>query len=142
MTRDAYLEAAPHVWIPLAELEFSYARSSGPGGQNVNKVNSKALLRWNLLQSPSLTEEQRALLLVKLENKINQEGELLLSSDSFRDQIRNREDCIERFRGLVTAALVKPKKRKKTKQSFSSRKRNEASKKKHSEKKKMRSSSF
>lgn len=142
MTKPNYLEINPDFFIHLSEIEFSYARSSGPGGQNVNKVNSKAILRWNLRESPSVPEDVRLYLLGKLEGKLNQEGELLISSEVFRDQIRNREECLEKLKILLLAAVTKPKKRKKTKQSWSSQKRNETSKKMHSEKKKQRRERF
>jgi ribosome-associated protein len=124
--------------IPEWELEFSYARSSGPGGQNVNKVNSKAVLRWNPSTSRAMDEQARARLLSKLGHRLSEDGCLVIASDRFRDQPRNREDCLEKLRELVAQALFEPKKRKKTKQSFSSRKRDERSKRRHSEKKKLR----
>ena len=140
--KPGFIDINSDLFISASEVEFTYARSSGPGGQNVNKVNSKAILRWNLLNSPSLNEEYRTTLLGKLSGKLNQEGDLLISSDVYRDQIRNREECLLRFKNVIAAALLKPKKRKKTKQSWSSQKRNEVSKKKHSEKKKLRRVEF
>ncbi|HUP58010.1 MAG TPA: alternative ribosome rescue aminoacyl-tRNA hydrolase ArfB [Bdellovibrionota bacterium] len=124
--------------IPEWELEFSYARSSGPGGQNVNKVNSKAVLRWNPSTSRGLDEQARARVIAKLANKLSEDGSIVIASDRFRDQPRNREDCIEKLKELVAGALYEPKKRKKTKESFSSRKRSEESKRRHSAKKKDR----
>jgi ribosome-associated protein len=126
--------------IPLHEFEFSYVRSSGPGGQNVNKVNSKAVLRWNLLQSESLTEDMRNRLLLKLASRLTTDGDLVIMSDRYRDQPRNREDSIDKFREVIAAAAAKPKPRKKTKQSYSSTQRAKKSQGKHSEKKSMRKS--
>lgn len=128
-----------NVAIQFSEFEFTFVRSSGPGGQNVNKVNSKAVLRWNLHQSQSLSEEMRIVLIEKLSSKLNEEGDLVLTSDRFRDQGRNKEDCIEKFYALIKQALHVPKKRKKTKQSYSSKLKAKESKKRHSEKKSMRS---
>lgn len=128
--------------VPLEELEFTFVRSSGPGGQNVNKVNSKAQLRWNLVNSPSLSEWDKPILLQKLANQLTKEGEVLISSDVFRDQNRNRENCIEKLQALVNAALKENKARKKTKPTWSSKKRNETSKKKQSEKKKFRKGDY
>jgi ribosome-associated protein len=133
-----FLEITFDFSIPISEIEFTYARSSGPGGQNVNKVNSKAILRWNLLTSSGLTEELRGRLMNKLSVKLNQEGDLLISSDIYRDQIRNREECLEKLKIALAAAAVKPKRRKKTKPSYSSTQRAKESKKRHSEKKRFR----
>jgi ribosome-associated protein len=128
--------------IPLSEIEFSYARSSGPGGQNVNKVNSKVLLRWNLLHSPSVHPEMRARLLARLHAKLNSEGDLLVATDSFRDQIRNREAGLKKLRDLLAAAAVVPKARKKSRPSRSSVKRAKEKKRQHSQKKEMRRRDF
>jgi ribosome-associated protein len=134
------LIVSPHIRIPISEFEFSYVRSSGPGGQNVNKVNSKAVLRWNLLQSPSLSEEVRNRLLLKLASRLTSDGDLVIMSDRYRDQPRNREDSIEKLRECISAAAEKPKPRKKTKPSYSSTMRVKKAKGKHSEKKSMRKS--
>ncbi len=123
--------------VPIAEFEFSYARSSGPGGQNVNKVNSKAILRWCPGDSRVFTEDQRRRLCSKL--KLNEAGELVVASDRFRDQVRNKEDCIEKFSRLIEEALHVPKVRKKTKKTRSSRIKAKENKKRHSEKKSLRS---
>src|ERR1700757_1846820 len=101
--------------IPEWELDWSYARSSGPGGQNVNKVNSKAILRWNLFATVALTPEQKSRAAIRLSGQLTGEGEIVISSDRYRDQIRNREDCIEKLHAVIRAAIVVPKKRKKTK---------------------------
>ena len=128
--------------VPQSELEFHFVRSSGPGGQNVNKVNSKAMLRWNVPGSLILTEDLRARLLSKWSSRLTGDGDLILMSDRFRDQIRNREDCIRKLHELITQALDEPKPRKKSKPSFSSRLRAKSKKKRHSEKKQNRSFKF
>lgn len=128
----------PELSLPESELELTYVRSSGPGGQNVNKVNSKAVLRWNVSTSPSLTSTQRFLIARKLESLINKDGELVISSDRFRDQLRNREDCIEKLRSLLQGALTRPKLRKKTKPTRSSQRRTRDAKSHHADKKKGR----
>jgi ribosome-associated protein len=128
----------PWLSIPDSEVEFSFTRSSGPGGQNVNKVSSKAVLRWNLLASAGPNPEQLALLKVRLANRLTQSGDLVLMSDRFRDQIKNRQDCLTKFQELLVAALFVAKKRKKTKPSRSSVQRVKESKSRNSEKKKMR----
>lgn len=122
--------------IPRSEIEFTFVRSSGPGGQNVNKINSKAVLRWNLFKNKTLTLEQIEILQKKL--KLTVEGDLLITSDRHRDQIRNREDCLIKFDELIKQSLHQPKKRKKTKKSYSSKLKSKVSKQKHSQKKKQR----
>ncbi|MGE3820399.1 MAG: aminoacyl-tRNA hydrolase, partial [Isosphaeraceae bacterium] len=82
-----------HVAIPMDEFRWDYARSGGPGGQNVNKVNSKALLRWNPSTSPSLPEPVKRRLLVIARRRITAEGDLLISAQDSRDQSRNVESC-------------------------------------------------
>jgi len=124
--------------IPASELRFSFVRSSGPGGQNVNKVNSKAVLRWDVAGSPSLAPETRARLLEKLRTRLNDAGELVLMSDEYRDQIRNREACLEKLHALVAQAMHRPKARKKTKPSRSTKTKNRESKRRHAEKKRNR----
>ncbi len=103
--------------IPSAELVMSFARSSGPGGQNVNKVNSKAILRWNLRESSALPAEVKLRFEACFPTRINQAGEVMLSSDKYRDQGRNLADCHEKLRQLVQAAVVVPRKRGKTRPS-------------------------
>ena len=127
-----------YIQIPLSEFELSYARSSGPGGQNVNKVNSKAILRWNIFRTMSLPFDVRMRVIKKLESKLTSQGEILITSDRFRDQTMNREDCFEKLRIFIAAAVNPPKVRKKTKQSRSSKQKLKESKSKHKEKKRMR----
>jgi ribosome-associated protein len=129
----------PYIRIPFSEFEVTYARSSGPGGQNVNKVNSKAVVRWNLEESPSLRPEIKARLRARLQNRLSQNGDLLITSDRFRDQGRNREDCFEKLREILAEAVTLPKARRESKPSKSSVRRGKEAKSRHSEKKKLRS---
>lgn len=126
------------ILIPHSEIEFTYARSSGPGGQNVNKVNSKAVLRWNPALSVALPEELRQRVLSRLADRLTREGWLVLASDRFRDQGRNRQDCLEKLQAIVAAASRVPKRRKKTRPSLSSRRRDLDAKRRHGEKKRLR----
>jgi ribosome-associated protein len=96
------------------ELHFSSSRSSGPGGQNVNKVSTKVELRFNILHSVVLTEEEKEILLIRLQKKINAEGFLVIISQSERSQFRNKEKTIERFYDLISKSLTPVKKRKPT----------------------------
>lgn len=121
--------------IPLQEFEFTYARSSGPGGQNVNKVNSKALLRWSVGGSPSLPEAVRQRFLSRYGNRVTAEGDLLISSQRYRDQGRNVDDCFEKLRAMLAEAAVPPVRRKRTKPSRGSIQRRLDSKRRKSRKK-------
>jgi ribosome-associated protein len=101
--------------IPRSEIRFSFVRSSGPGGQNVNKVASKAVLRWRVAGSDSIPEEVHARFLAKFRRRINERGELVISSQRYRDQARNVEDCVVKLKDMVLAAASVPKPRKKSK---------------------------
>ena len=100
--------------LPLSQLSFEFSRSSGPGGQNVNKVNSKVQLRWHA-GSSGLPEELLSRLASRNHKRINTDGELLIMSQRFRDQIKNRADCVEKLRLLLVEAAKPPTIRKKTK---------------------------
>lgn len=104
-----------------AEFVLSATRSSGPGGQNVNKVSSKIELRFNLYTSTCLTEEEKNIIAQKLSNRINNEGELIIVSQSERSQLQNKETVIERFYTLLEESLKPVKKRKPTKPSLASK---------------------
>lgn len=134
----AALQINESLWIPRAELTYRATRSGGPGGQHVNTSSTRVELAWDLGASPSLTEEQRALIREKLANRINSEGVLLLSSSESRSQAQNREAVTARLVELVAQALLVPKKRKKTKPSRAAKEARLQEKKKRAETKKMR----
>lgn len=102
------------------ELEFLTSRSSGPGGQNVNKVNSKVELRFDIPNSKILTGEQKERLLIKLATKVTGDGVLIIASQRDRSQLSNKEDAIIKFYKLVNSALKPVKKRKATRPTKSS----------------------
>jgi len=132
------LIVSPQIQIPDDELSFTYVRSSGPGGQNVNKVSSKAVMRWSLITSPSIPEEVRSRFLTKYQSRLTTEGELILTSQRFRDQQRNAEDCLEKLREMVLAAARKPTTRRPSKPTRASQKRRLDAKRSHSTKKRHR----
>lgn len=105
----------------LNEVKFSASKSSGPGGQNVNKVNSRVELRFAIQTSNYIGETEKNLLFSKLKNRINAEGEIVLFAQSERSQLRNKELVILRFFELIEKALTPVKKRKKTKPSKASK---------------------
>jgi ribosome-associated protein len=132
------LEITPTLLLPLEELGFAYARSGGPGGQNVNKVSSKVILRWNPGRSIALPDDVRARFLAQQRSRLTKEGDLLITSQKTRDQGRNTEDCLEKLRTLILRALHPPKARKATKPSRGARERRLADKKKQGQRKQER----
>jgi ribosome-associated protein len=118
--------------IPADEFSWTFVRSSGPGGQNVNKVASKAVLRWNVVASPSLPEDVKARLQQQQRRRISSSGDLLLTSQRYRDQERNRLDCLDKLAEMLRAAVTMPKARRKTKPSRGARERRLAAKKRRS----------
>ncbi|OAI57622.1 hypothetical protein AYO47_07865 [Planctomyces sp. SCGC AG-212-M04] len=111
------------VRIPFSEFEFAASRSGGPGGQNVNKVNSRIQLRWNPTASPSISHDV-AERFVKLAGKrMTKDGEILITGQEHRDAPKNKADCLERLAELLRAALVKPRVRRATKPSRGSKER-------------------
>jgi ribosome-associated protein len=129
-------QRGPH--IPQEELLFTYARSSGAGGQNVNKVNSKAILRWVPAASRVLSLEMRERFFKKFASRLTGEGELVIMSDRFRDQGRNAADCMEKLVEMIESVRYAPKKRRATKPTFGSKMRRLKEKKVHGEKKQSR----
>ena len=125
--------------IPEKEITFIASRSSGPGGQHVNKVSSRVTLQFNVFLSSSLSEEQKQRILFKLKTRINRDGILQVSSQANRSQFVNKEAVKERFIEIIKQALAREPIRKKTKPSNAAKRRRLDQKKKHSLLKKMRS---
>lgn len=126
------------VRVPASEVELSYARSGGPGGQHVNKTASKVQLRWNARTSSALSDADRELLEKRLASKLTKDGELVVASEKHRDQGRNVDDAVERFALLVRRAIRRPTPRKKTRPSRAARERRLRSKRHRSDLKRQR----
>jgi ribosome-associated protein len=109
------------VRIPESEFQWSFVRAGGPGGQNVNKVASKAVLRWDLAGSPSVPAEVKSRLLTQQRRRITSEGELVLNSQRFRDQEKNRRDCLDKLQEMIRQAAQRPTPRRPTKPTRGSR---------------------
>jgi ribosome-associated protein len=132
------LRVTSRIQIPPTEFDFSFARSGGPGGQNVNKVNSKATLRWRPAESPSLPDDVRQRFLQRHGNRITAAGELVINSQKYRDQGRNVADCLEKLREMLLAVAVAPKKRRPTRPTLASQQRRRENKSLQSKKKQSR----
>jgi ribosome-associated protein len=130
------------IQIPLAEFVFSYARSSGPGGQNVNKVNSKATLRWPLVSSPSLPEDVRQRFLARYRRRVTVEGDLVVTSQRYRDAGRNATDCLAKLHEMLLEVAQPPKYRKPTRPTRGSVRRRLDDKRRRSQKKGSRREGF
>jgi ribosome-associated protein len=120
---DQALPINDEVSIPLAEVDFRFSRSSGPGGQHVQKTSTRVELLFDVANSPSLTEKQRARVLERLAGYVDSGGVLHLTAQSERSQVRNREEVLARFQRLLRVALKRRKRRRPTVPSATSRER-------------------
>ena len=134
----ATIEVNEHVRIPAHEVELSYARSGGPGGQHVNKTSSKVLLRWSPKASAALRDDDRARILEKLAARLTDDGELLVTSERHREQSRNVDDAVERLVTILREALQRPRKRRKTRPTAASKRRRLDAKRRRGETKRRR----
>lgn len=128
--------------IPESELQESFARSGGPGGQAVNKQETKVELRWRPAQTQALSAWDRTWVLEKLAGRLTSDGDLVVTSTKTRDQGRNREDARDKLVALVRAALVRPKPRRATRPSRGAKERRLQAKKRRSDVKKGRRAPF
>ena len=127
-----------HVTIPRSELHFKFARGGGPGGQNVNKVETRVELLFDVAHSPSFSDGDRDKLLSHLRSRITDDGILQIISGESRSQWQNREKAIDRFISLLQAALRPRKKRVKTKVPHGVKQKRLESKKRRGEIKRLR----
>ena len=124
--------------VPLSEFNFTYSRSQGPGGQNVNKVNTKAMLRWHVSSNTTLPADVKQRFVERYQHRLTNDGDLLVVSQRFRDRARNVSDCLEKLRLLLVDVAVAPTKRKKSKPTKGSQRRRLKHKQEQSQKKQRR----
>jgi len=132
------LPITPRITIPGWELDFASSRSSGPGGQSVNKTNSRVTLRWHVASSSVLSTGQKSRLARKLSSRIDGSGFISIHAESARSQLKNKELARERLAQMIAEALIIPKRRRATKPSRASKQRRIDKKKKQGQKKAMR----
>jgi ribosome-associated protein len=128
--------------IPAHEIQIDFARAGGPGGQNVNKLETKAILRFHVTGSSAFTPAQRERLAAKLASRLTGAGEIVIHASRFREQARNVEDAHERLAATLSKALEVPRARRKTKPTRSSDRRRLEGKKQRSEIKRGRTGGF
>lgn len=122
------LTVTPNLTIPDNELRFTFSRSSGPGGQNVNKVSSKATLHFSVRNSPSLPPGVRERFIQKFGSRLTKDGDVVITSQESRDQPKNVDSCLKKLRGMILEVLTPPKKRRPTRPTKGSKVRRETAK--------------
>lgn len=132
------LQINDRIEIPKAELQFSFAKSPGPGGQNVNKLNTKAILRWRIRESQAISAAQKARFYQRFGGRVTQDGEVLIVSHEARTQAGNQAACLDRLKAMLLQILTPPKPRKATRPTAGSRRRRLDNKRKTSDKKRSR----
>lgn len=134
------LDVTSSIQIPHDEFQFEFSRSSGPGGQNVNKVNSKVALRWRPLESPSVSDDVRQRFATRFASRLLNDGSLLIACEKSRSQLLNRIGCLEQLCNMLSEVATPPKKRRPTKPTRASKTRRLNEKKRRASTKRLRSS--
>ncbi|HKW14275.1 MAG TPA: alternative ribosome rescue aminoacyl-tRNA hydrolase ArfB [Candidatus Krumholzibacteria bacterium] len=134
----ASIPISPTLSLDESELEITFVRSSGPGGQNVNKVATAAQLRFDAARSPSLPDDVRLRLMSRAGSRLTREGVLIITARRFRTQERNRADAIARLVELIRAAATPPKRRRKTRTPAAAKARRVDAKRRRSNTKRLR----
>ncbi len=136
------ISITPEISLDENELNFEFVRSSGPGGQNVNKVSTAAQLRFDVKNSPNLRHDLRERIIKLAGRKMTREGVLIIHANTFRSQEKNREDALRRLSNIIREASLVPRQRKKTKPTLASKTKRLESKRKKSKVKEMRKPVF
>ena len=134
------IQITPDLAIDESEIQQEFVRASGPGGQHVNRVATAVQLRFDVANSPSLPDDVRARLVQLAGKRMTKDGVLLVESQRFRTQERNRQDALERLIELIRQATKRPKRRRKTRPTRASKERRLENKRRRSEKKRLRKS--
>ena len=119
----------PGIEVPAEELEIRYVRSSGPGGQNVNKTSTKAVVRWNVRSAAGVRDDVKGRFVARFASRVTAAGDILITSDRYRDQPRNLEDCLAKLAAMLEEVAVAPTKRKPTRPGRAARERRIVAKK-------------
>lgn len=117
------ISLGPGIRIADDELSITYVRSSGPGGQNVNKTSSKAVVRWNVRSAPGVRDDVKARFLARFGSRVTAAGDVLITSDRHRDQPRNLEDCLAKLTAMLSEVAAAPRRRKATRPGRAARER-------------------
>ena len=139
---ESDITITPELTIPAREISFSMCKSGGPGGQHVNKVNSKVLLRWDFAGNTEISEEIRQKIASHCRTYVIESGELLITSTRFRSQQQNMEDCVAKLQEMLQKALAPKKKRRKTRVPKAIKEKRLEDKKKRAVKKQQRRNGF